>query len=764
MAKAPAKKGEAAGSSPGAPKHYDEIIRVLIEVKLRNQKVKDLLKRYPPDDVEEFGSTNLIVEATVNRLLNSEPARLHISLTASLSLQDAVKSFQSYISKLDEGGKLKRYLTNSHLRGKLESLNSAIDGELRIVATETKTLEPRKSFSKIRDDEGQEMWQKEFGAHADQIQWNTFIKGLNIAVHVYGTTITEEDEHYLRVILDNSRTGFVSCYRFSEFLKGFGPLKRSIGYMKSVMREKWFYGFLSGEESLRLLQGQPTGTYMVRFSRSKPGSFALSFVWTNGDVLPVLINGCMPEGLKIKEQGDVERKFDSLYEVLDYYKKWLLIPFSGQLSKEAWFHGDVSLEETEELLAAQKPGTFLIRFGDSDGSYWCSYVTRSGSIDHVEIRSDSSGFSLPQEQKGTTFATLNEYVRANRHILRYNYDTEGIPQLRIKPLDGKVVKLLQGPEDPMQPGEVHDRLGSGKAISTYPGIPGGYSLICDRFALQVLGNWVLCAVADGCNWGLKPQEAAVRATAGFLGYITEQSSRMPDLKEIGHCLLRGFNVAHSKIVEGKADALDAGTTTLLAGMLVELTEQDRQDDLRYAFICGSLGDCKAFLYSPKSKTAVDVTARNRGGIDAKDPGGRLGPYLDGGAPDVRNLKVFFELCREGDIVILMTDGVHDNLDPKSLGKEPSDFGYQVAWEALPADTTERIKQGFQAELLSKVLAGATTPKQVVDTLTGYSQKVTRAGREFMEANPRAKQPSDYKAYPGKMDHCTCLAVPVGVQP
>jgi hypothetical protein len=49
--------------------------------------------------------------------------------------------------------------------------------------------------------------------------------------------------------------------------------------MRSILKEKWFYGFLSGEESIRLLQGQPTGTYLVRFSRSRPGSFALSFVW-----------------------------------------------------------------------------------------------------------------------------------------------------------------------------------------------------------------------------------------------------------------------------------------------------------------------------------------------------------------------------------------------------------------------------------------------------------------------------------------------------
>jgi hypothetical protein len=35
----------------------------------------------------------------------------------------------------------------------------------------------------------------------------------------------------------------------------------------------------------------------VRFSRSRPGSFALSFVWGDGRILSVLITGCMPEVL-----------------------------------------------------------------------------------------------------------------------------------------------------------------------------------------------------------------------------------------------------------------------------------------------------------------------------------------------------------------------------------------------------------------------------------------------------------------------------------
>lgn len=60
---------------------------------------------------------------------------------------------------------------------------------------------------------------------------------------------------------------------------------------------------------------------------------------------------------------------------------------------------------------------------------------------------------MAQEQKGVVYATLNEYIRANRHILHYNYDPEGVPRLRIRPLDGRLIDWFHGPPDPLKPGE-----------------------------------------------------------------------------------------------------------------------------------------------------------------------------------------------------------------------------------------------------------------------------------------------------------------------
>jgi hypothetical protein len=93
-----------------------------------------------------------------------------VSLTALLHLQEAVKALLNWLQTLDENGKLKRSLTNSHLRPRIEVLNAAVAAELRIVIVENtekdKNLQvstfPRPTVQ-IYDEEAQAMWQKEFG-------------------------------------------------------------------------------------------------------------------------------------------------------------------------------------------------------------------------------------------------------------------------------------------------------------------------------------------------------------------------------------------------------------------------------------------------------------------------------------------------------------------------------------------------------------------------------------------------------------------------
>lgn len=66
-----------------------------------------------------------------------------------------------------------------------------------------------------------------------------------------------------------------------------------------------------------------------------------------------------------------------------------------------------------------------------------------------------------------------------------------------------------------------------------------------------------------------------------------------------------------------------------------------------------------------SECRSDITTGNRQNIHSvNDPGGRIGPQLPNGAPDLGNLRLYSVSCDEGDYILLMSDGVHDNLGKK----------------------------------------------------------------------------------------------------
>ena len=49
-------------------------------------------------------------------------------------------------------------------------------------------------------------------------------------------------------------------------------------------------------------------------------------------------------------------------------------------------------------------------------------------------------------------------------------------------------------------------------------------------------------------------------------------------------------------------------------------------------------------------------------------------YKPDGTPDLRNLNYYYCLATDGDLIIVCSDGVHDNLDPITLGKTAAELG------------------------------------------------------------------------------------------
>jgi len=160
--------------------------------------------------------------------------------------------------------------------------------------------------------------------------------------------------------------------------------------------------------------------------------------------------------------------------------------------------------------------------------------------------------------------------------------------------------------------------------------------------------------------------------------------------------------------------------------------------------------------------------------------------VDEGAPDLRNVSLHYRLCQQNDIILILSDGVHDNLDPQTLGKVPADIASEFAQDWTEVESladAQHLKTQYMLKLLSeelicggqqnaklrtKVFSVPTqqeeelmSPGSITTRVIQHCLSMTGNGREWMEQNPQDKLPNDYIKYPGKMDHATCVTMKVG---
>lgn len=445
-----------------------------------------------------------------------------------------------------------------------------------------------------------------------------------------------------------------------------------------------------------------------------------------------------------------------------------------------------------------------------------------------------------------------------------------LPVIEIKPVEKKLYATLLGPTvitdtpDDGAPNYVHYPSSgtprySACSLSTYPHVTEGLSAgvgrqgdpICDKFCVQVYKDATVVALADGCNWGRLPFEAAGRSTNAFVSYLESKLTGFTSLRGAGSVLLAALSAANKKIMEG-LEQWECGTTTLIGGLLLPILpaahaphigslprsnswsssnslksfqlgpartragstslasslsssssssssssannsparfltpltasssspSSSSSSSSKWVFVCVSLGDCKAFHFSQRTQQFTDITEGNRQNLtDARDPGGRLGPYIDAD-PDLRNLHLYYRVVEPDDFIFLLSDGIHDNLDPQQLGVSPPETKSMMpeTWEKaekIDAEKVESVKNQYRKKWLEDTFLSMKEEdidglgkvkldaKTLTEVLLNHSVNITRTSREFMEKNPKARLPHDFKTYPGKLDHATCVCLSVG---
>lgn len=428
------------------------------------------------------------------------------------------------------------------------------------------------------------------------------------------------------------------------------------------------------------------------------------------------------------------------------------------------------------------------RSGDREGSS-LSGTTLPG----VTIAGGSSAILSPRTKKGK-LAGLIQSEAFLRALERQHSNKQLEDFIDVIPAKIKLIKLshkecivkFDGPLDSEYESEKYTAFASARSLSTYPFIKKKNQRdgdpIADHYGLAAWHNRILASVADGCSLGAHAQQAASRAVDTNLSDFTESKNTQSDLREIAMDLLKSMAHVHETIIHGKKLVWDAGTTTMLTGLLVEVEPSPQVQNANWCFVSANVGDCKSFLWSKSSGQVSEITQGSRLMVsDPSDPGGRLGPYVYQGAPDLRNLQFFYAPCALDDMVVLCTDGVHENLDPELNGLLPKDLTQLVAnmqgrvnmnlrpdqltsrWDQLDPIKADALKTLYRNTLLEKIfseLESPPDPRQVTKALINFCNKNTRSAREYVEQNEK-QLPVDHQLYPGRMDHATCLVFQVG---
>ncbi|XP_049850667.1 uncharacterized protein LOC126323719 [Schistocerca gregaria] len=636
--------------------------------------------------------------------------------------------------------------------------------------------------------EVQMLWERSFpAAEMSVVSWQVFARFFEVQTK---RPLAEAQEQMLRHVLDWYDTGYVTPRGFDNLLRMFGPVDAVTANLESVYRQAGFCDYAMYEEVVDRLQRQLPGTYMLRFSPTRGDSFELNYVDDAGKIHAVEIRGEMPLGVVVKATIDKQsQRFSSIFCLVEGYGAEVRQPLRVDESQEPCYFAQMTPARSENILRNHSVGTYLTSSFTVDRRqcYVVSYTAPAGvkheyleqvsRDEYVLLYGDPATAAQPPDPrhaKRPIYASLSLFLKLWHHKFRCIYVVDGVPRIALSDyIDAQPYVDIKGPGDSDGHGAFVDYQDSisARTVSTYPRSCLGWSVICDQWHVRLLQNRVIFALADGCNWGNIPRLAALRATQAVIDYLTDPQlqSQLRHTTDVLVHLLSAFQAAHDSIIGNRLSTSLTGTTTLIAGMLLPMEHHPNE----WALVMTSVGDCKALVYNCRDQRCVDVTFGNRRNIrDARDPGGRLGPCQRDGLPDLRNLYNYYWPLNSDDRLIVISDGVHDNLDPQLLGKLPLDIADSLrphlrdlasrapTWSSLNPHSVETIKSEYAMHLTSQLIQSLRqpTPSAISSLLVNHALSVTQPSRRFMEENAEKPEPTDYRAYPGKMDHTSCICL------
>ncbi len=289
-----------------------------------------------------------------------------------------------------------------------------------------------------------------------------------------------------------------------------------------------------------------------------------------------------------------------------------------------------------------------------------------------------------------------------------------------------------------------------EGVQFYAGVGAWTNCDVGRTSEQPNGPQVM-TFCDGCGWGPGPKNAATICSKTAQEYVDKRVRHATTLRDVAQIVTQGMMEAQAAIVEAnkKAEEKKDVVTDTTFNQIVVVDG--------YAVI-GTVGDPKTFII--RNGKAIDVTAGGRGNLhDAKDPGGRLGcDSAKSLSEDYRNFALRVIKLEPGDLLVACSDGIHDNLDPETLGVsveeaarfchiDPAPVG---DWNSASQAEIGLLKQKYIEAKFGELASKAQDQNGVATMLQQHAMRA--AEKQKLDLLEGKKPSGDYTQGSGKPDH------------
>ena len=289
--------------------------------------------------------------------------------------------------------------------------------------------------------------------------------------------------------------------------------------------------------------------------------------------------------------------------------------------------------------------------------------------------------------------------------------------------------------------------------------------VADVYGAVVRNNSAVLAIADGVSWGKKPRLAArcaVRTALDYTSVAIDNINKASTSATIYDVLKKSMLACHECILENKATL-----TTLSVALVCPLGGVATEGRARWGVFVASVGDSPVFLYSSKEATTFELTVGSNPADGIRNPkisGGALGPAI-GTHPDLENLSYSFIHVSDGDILLLMTDGMSDNL----LFLQPKGRSLIAPPTSVPVtplcDSVTSLLSRIEHDQLSAQTVAATLMNSVVETTDARRRFNSQCNKDGIEVKRRARVDEEFaktvRSMSGKLDHATILTYQIG---